>query len=80
MDEIFVEWIRPETPLRYFGNDGKQHNYFPDFYLPKYDVYLDPKNPMAMIAQKDKIEVLENMMTNLIILKSLDECKNYNPI
>ena len=80
LDEIFVEWIRPETPIRYFGNDGKQHNYFPDFYLPKYDVYLDPKNPMAMIAQKDKIEVLENMMTNLIVLKSLDECKNYNPI
>lgn len=24
--------------------DGKQHRYTPDFYLPEYDIYLDPKN------------------------------------
>jgi hypothetical protein len=79
LDEIFVEWIRPENPIRYVGKDKKEHNYFPDFYLPKYNVYLDPKNPMAIKAQKDKIEILEKKMNNLIIIKSLLECQTYEP-
>lgn len=28
----------------YWDDDGKQRRYVPDFYLPKYDLYLDPKN------------------------------------
>lgn len=31
------EWIRP--------SDNTQHKYYPDFYLPDYDVYVEPKNP-----------------------------------
>lgn len=79
LDEIFVEWIRPEIPIRYVGKDNKEHNYFPDFYLPKYDVYLDPKNPMALKAQKDKVEILQKQMKNLIIIESLFECQTYQP-
>lgn len=77
LDETSVEWIRPEEPIPYVTSDGKTHNYFPDFYLPAYDLYLDPKNPAAMAAQKDKLECLKTVMYNLILIDSLDSCLNF---
>jgi hypothetical protein len=31
------KWIRP--------SDNTEHIYYPDFYLPDYDIYIEPKNP-----------------------------------
>lgn len=41
LDFLNIEWDRP-LPIIYHL-DGKDRKYFPDFYLPKYDIYLDPK-------------------------------------
>lgn len=38
-----VKWLR-SSYLIYKDNKGKEHRYYPDFYLPDYNVYLDPKN------------------------------------
>lgn len=76
LDETGVEWIRPD-PIEYTGLDSRKHNYFPDFYLPEHDLYLDPKNPAAVNAQKDKLDILLNMMNNLIIIETLKECQQY---
>lgn len=77
LDEIGIIWIRPEEPIPYNTSDGKSHNYFPDFYLPDYDLYLDPKNPAAVKSQKEKLDVLLKIMDNLIIIESLEDCKNF---
>lgn len=77
LDQTGVAWIRPEDPIEYVGKDGRSHNYFPDFYLPEHDLYLDPKNPAAISAQKDKLDVLLNMMDNLVIIETLKECEQY---
>lgn len=77
LDEVGIIWIRPEEPIPYNTSDGKTHNYFPDFYLPDYNLYLDPKNPAAIQSQKDKLDVLLKTMDNLIIIESLDGCKNF---
>jgi hypothetical protein len=79
LDEIDVTWVRPEHPISYVGFDGKEHNYFPDFYLPNFDLYLDPKNPIAVIAQKDKLECLKKVLNNLVVIESLEECINFVP-
>ena len=79
LDDIGVEWIRPKEPIPYLASDGRMHNYFPDFYLPEYDVYLDPKNPAAVIAQKDKLDSLRKVMYNLVLIETLNECLNYIP-
>jgi len=42
-----IEWIRPKF-IKWVDLEGSTRRYFPDFYLPKYDLYLDPKNPYAM--------------------------------
>ncbi len=43
LDENYIKWIKPK-PLKYVDIKGKIRNYFPDFFLPEYNVFLDPKN------------------------------------
>ncbi len=76
LDELNIDWNRPE-PLKWKDKNNIEHNYFPDFYLPKYNLYLDPKNPAAYSVQKEKIDILLNTYNNILILKSISECKNF---
>lgn len=77
LDELGIEWIRPDSPILWTDRSGKRRNYFPDFYLPEHDIYLDPKNPAAFNAQIEKVETLLIQMSNLVILKTVDECRNF---
>lgn len=79
LDDIGVVWTRPD-PIKWVDNNGITHNYFPDFYLVDFDLYLDPKNPYAIKAQQSKIDCLTKQIKNLLILKGLDECENFTPI
>ena len=56
---------------------GKTHNYFPDFYLPIQDLYLDPKNPHAAFVQKEKLDVIKIQLPNLRIITTLKECEEF---
>jgi len=78
LDATDVAWDRP-SPIKWIDERGASHNYFPDFYLPEYDVYLDPKNPYAIKSQLGKLSCLKDQLPNLIILTTLDECKNFTP-
>lgn len=44
LDKNNIQWTAQPCRFPYVAPDGKQHHYTPDFYLPEYDVYLDPKN------------------------------------
>ena len=78
LDELDINWLRPD-PMKWVDADGLDHNYFPDFYLPDFDIYLDPKNPQAFRVQKHKIDCLQEQIPNLVFLTSLADCKNYKP-
>jgi hypothetical protein len=78
LDQLNVDWSRPE-PIKWIDRSGVYHNYFPDFYLTLFDIFLDPKNPQALRVQKDKIECLTEQITNLIIITSLKDCKTFTP-
>lgn len=77
LDSINIEWIRP-NPVVWFDEQGKSHHYFPDFYLPKYDLFLDPKNPQAVRVQQKKLDILLQQYPNIKILYSLAECKQFS--
>lgn len=77
LDYLDITWIRP-GPIEYLL-EGKYHNYFPDFYLKEFDLYLDPKNPEAIRAQKKKLDVITKLLPNLIIIKTLKECNLFDP-
>lgn len=76
LDELDIEWDRP-SPILYVL-DEKEHNYFADFYLPKYDLYLDPKNSYAESTQRRKLDVVSKMI-KLVILRSKQECMTWVP-
>jgi hypothetical protein len=77
LDEVNIKWIRPE-PIKWKDSNGYEHNYFPDFYLTDYDLYLDPKNPAAFLNQKEKVDILKKTYDNLRFILSLKECKEFN--
>ena len=63
LNELGIKWIRPKT-LKY---DGK--NYFADFYLTEYDIYLDPKNNYKAKQDEEKIrKVIEQNDVKVFVL------------
>lgn len=64
LDQNNVKWERGMV-IYWKDKNEKQHRYFPDFYLPSYNVYLDPKNKFCIEQQKEKIEIIEKQI-NLI--------------
>lgn len=78
LDFLGINWIRPDA-IKWIDSKGVSRNYFPDFYLIDYDLFLDPKNPYAIKSQTKKLECLVVQLPNLRILTSLEECKNFTP-
>lgn len=78
LDELEIPWARP-APLEWRDKLGRKRNYFPDFYLPETDQYLDPKNPHAYRTQISKINCLLDLYPNLIFLRSLEEINSFLP-
>jgi len=54
LNENGIEWIRPE-PFFYKDGKGNTRRYYPDFFLPEYNLYLDPKNDYLIKTDIDKI-------------------------
>lgn len=77
LDTLNIKWTRPD-PIPWIDQHGICHNYFPDFYLPDYNLYLDPKNKRARYVQREKINFLLAQYCNICIINTLDECLNFN--
>lgn len=68
LDANCIRWNRP----KYFHYDGSK-KYFPDFYLPDYNVYLDPKNPYLQTIDSAKINsVMEQHGIKIFILSKTE--------
>lgn len=67
LDRLRIIWIRPKA-LKYNGK-----RYFPDFYLPDYDLYLDPKNDYLAKLDEQKIACVreQNSVKVIILTKEL---------
>lgn len=73
LNEIFE---RPENPIKYVGLDGKEHNYFPDFYLPNRCVFVEVKNPY-LYENDSKVQILRANRSDIIWLTSLEQIRNF---
>ncbi len=67
LDKNNIKWIQPD-PILWIDKKGKNHNYFSDFYLPDYHLYLDPKNEFCVKAQKEKLDYIRNHYKNVYVL------------
>lgn len=73
LDELGIKWIRPAA-LKYDDN----RNYFADFFLPDFNVYLDPKNNYKARLDQVKIEkVKEQNNAKVFILLNEQLTKEY---
>lgn len=70
LDRNGVLWARPKRKP-WTDSEGKQRFYTADFYLPEYDVYLDPKNDYLITKDLTKIlAVQEQNNIRVLILNS----------
>ena len=69
-----VKWTRP-APIKWIDNKGKNRFYYPDFYLPDFNIYLDPKNPYGMVRDKNKISVVYTKIN--LIVGNINYVKDY---
>lgn len=55
LDRLNIRWYRPTIGIPWIDAHGKQRHYFPDFYLPTYNLYLDPKNDKVIKKDQQKL-------------------------
>jgi hypothetical protein len=64
LEEHSIPFIIPQ-PINWIDSNQKTHKYFPDFYIKEIDLYIDPKNPIVIIQQKEKLDIVSKQI-NLI--------------
>jgi hypothetical protein len=69
LDEKQIKWNRTKkTHFKWTDKSGKRRRYHPDFYLPDYDLYLEPKNKFLQEKDKFKIEqVIKDYGITLVV-------------
>lgn len=68
LDYNNIKWERPKVGFVWTDDNRK---YYPDFYLPEFNVYLDPKN--SYLRKKDLLKINEASRRNNIKVIVLDE-------
>lgn len=76
LDENKIIWERP-NPLSWVDKNGKNRNYFPDFFLPIQNLFIDPKNKHAAMVQKEKIDYIKSHYNNVVFLTSIEEIDGF---
>jgi len=76
MDEKGIEWVRDKSMwFSWEDKDGKTRRYHPDFYLPNYNLYLDPKNKYLQEKDAFKINQTEKSHGIRVIYGDLNKIK-----
>jgi hypothetical protein len=76
LESLNEAFERPENPIKYVGPDGKEHNYFPDFYLPNRCVFIEVKNTY-LYENDSKVQILKANRSDIIWLTSLEQIWNF---
>lgn len=76
MDENKITWIRSRKICLFWKDErGDLRRYYPDFYLPDYNIYLDPKNKYLQEKDKFKLESVQKEQNVKILSGYLDDIK-----
>lgn len=69
-----IAWHRPKKRIKWFDTTlQKSRTYLPDFYLTKFNYFLDVKNPIKMEQDKDKISQLVKIIP--LFVGNIDQVK-----
>lgn len=70
LDNNNIKWSRP-TPLNWTDANGKEHLYYPDFYIEEFNVYVDTKNDYLINHINPKFGITD--------LEKIDNVMKQNP-
>lgn len=61
LNQLKISWLRPHY-IKWIDSMWKPHKYYPDFYLPDLDIYLDPKNEylQTLETEQEKISLVQS--------------------
>lgn len=66
LDEQKIKWIRDRKICLFWKDqDGNLRRYYPDFYLPEFNCYLDPKNKYLQQKDKYKLDAIKSQNIKL---------------
>jgi hypothetical protein len=79
LDTLGITWIRPNKSLSitYLALDNTTHQYYPDFYLPDFDLFLEVKGYWTQEARHKMQQCQQQKI--IIILESLKEIDEFDP-
>ena len=63
-EEQNILFLHPEAVI-WKDKESKIHRYFPDFYIPDLQLYVDPKNPLVVKQQQDKLNIVSTQINLL---------------
>jgi len=76
MDDNNIKWIRDKKICLYWKDEkGDLRRYYPDFYLPDLNIYLDPKNKYLQEKDAFKLSRVKEHQTITLYTGYLDEIK-----
>ena len=61
-----IKWERSQTGIQYFW-ENSYHTYFPDFYLPEYNIFIEVKG-----YERERDKAKYKSLDNLILIKQKD--------
>jgi len=78
LDEKSISWIRSrEYNFTWKDQNKVEHRYYPDFYLPQFNVYLDPKNSYKLKQDLDKLKRVQEQCSIRIVYGHKNKIKNF---
>jgi hypothetical protein len=80
LDEIGITWERDlkKHVFLYQDEKGEERKYFPDFYLPLHDLYIEVKGYWTKQTRHKMNEVLSrNSNSKFLILESLEQIRSF---
>jgi len=79
LDELSVQWERDTGKHRfdYIDANGKVRNYYPDFFIPSLDLYIEVKGYWTSETRHKMLSVKErHKHVKFLVLESLEEIKS----
>lgn len=73
LDNENISWSRPKKILYWIDKEKKKRRYTPDFFIKRVNLYVDVKNPIKIIQEKEKIKILKNNYN--LLIGNIEECQ-----
>ena len=70
LDENQIRWVRPKVGF-VWTDEGRK--YYPDFFLPDFDLYLDPKHPYLQVRDWTKIQEAQKRNNIRVLMLNEDQ-------